>query len=205
MKKFLVILLSLGLLLGLGTAAVASTVDTIQAPTEYFVPTDAQKYDYNYWRYNGDPRWGGGNWGWEHNAIGGGITAAVLNISAFDVDFINTNIYLPDLIGERDQIFANDSGTWVNLGFLDGGNDIWQWTAFTLGANFFDDIANGLEVKIEIDTLNEGWAITLAKSSLEINGGVRPDPNPGAVPEPATMMLFGLGLLGLAGVTRKQK
>jgi len=41
--------------------------------------------------------------------------------------------------------------------------------------------------------------ITITDTSLELV--ITADP----IPEPATMFLFGLGLLGLAGVTRKKK
>jgi len=175
-------------------AAQAATTDTVQYPSGYFVDSDANKYSSPYYRwYNED-------WGWSHNAIGGSITSATLNISAFDVDYD-----APD--GERDGIYAKDNGSWTFLGYLSGGNDIWQFTNFTLGSNFYDDIASGLEVMIDIDSTHnyQNWAVTLAKSSLSVDGGALPSPTPTPVPEPETyaMLLAGLGLLGLA--TRRRR
>jgi hypothetical protein len=187
MKGLKVLLMVLGMMLVFGGVANAA-LDVVESPTGFFVPSDAQKYDSPYYRWNGD------DWGWTHSAILGSIASANLNISAFDVDYSD---------GESDEIFAMDNGTWVSLGLLQGGNDIWQFTDFALGANFFDDINTGLQVKIVIDTDNSGWAVTLAKSSLTTDGSTNPNPNPGAVPEPATMLLLGFGLMGLAGMKRK--
>lgn len=52
-----------------------------------------------------------------------------------------------------------------------------------------------------------GWIVTLAKSSLSVDGGGLPPPIPTAVPEPETyaLMLAGLGLMGAVVRRRKSK
>jgi len=193
MKKVLIVLMVCGMILTFGSFAGAIT-DVIQSPTSYFIPEGTSVTTSPYYRwYNED-------WGWTHNAIGGSITSAILGISAWDVDYSS---------GERDIIYAWENGVsaWVNLGVLAGNTNIWEYTEFTLGAAFFDDIANGLQVKIDIDSTNSArhWAVTLAKSVLATDGSGFPDPDPGtSVPEPATMLLLGLGLIGLAGLRRKE-
>lgn len=197
MKKILIVLMACGMILTFGSFAGAAPVsDVINAPTGYFVPTDAQKWDSGYWR------WYDEDWGWSHNAIAGPITSAELGISAFDVDYAG---------GERDIIYAwensqnGGAGDWVALGELAGGNAIWQFTKFTLSSDFYDDIINGLQVKIDIDSTHtsDTWAVTLAKSVLSVDGGGFPDPDPDPVPEPATMLLLGGGLAGLGVLRRK--
>lgn len=178
----------------LSAAAQAVTVDVKQAPTGFFVPTDLQKYDAPYYRWQND------DWGWTHNAIAGPITSAWLMVSAFDVDHAQ---------GEVDNIYAYDGATKTLLSHLEGANDIWNFTFFALPASFFDDIQAGLQVSMDIDVNLGGWAVTLAKSHLCVNA----DPNnyrtecaanPNPAPEPGSMALLGAGLAGLAALRRRK-
>ena len=190
MNNFKIAAALAALLASLGQAQAAVT-DTVQSPTGFFVPSDALKSSSPYYRGKS------GDWGWTHNAIGGTITTASLNISAYDVDFSQ---------GERDEIFALDGATWVSLGFLAGANNAFAFSNFVLGANFFDDIATGLQVKMDIDTTGAGWFVSLAKSSLSTDGSPLPPPVPG-IPEPETyaLMLAGLGVVGAMARRRQRK
>ncbi len=190
MKKILLLIVAIAVLLS-GSVVFASTVDIIQYPTPQFVDPAYPMGNY---------RWYDEDWGWQHNAISGSIALATLNISAYDVD------WSADTGGEHDLIYAKDNGSWTLLGELSGANDIWAYTTFTLGSNFYDDIANGLEVWIDIDSTHnyDNWAVSLAKSALSIDGGQIPNPNPGSkVPEPSTLLLLGAGLFGVGSLRKK--
>lgn len=195
-------ILALGMIAGLAFSGVhaATTTDTLQygsagtsSPT-YFVDVDSNKSRSPYYRNSSQ------DWGWTHNAISGSITSASLNISAFDVDAGPTSSY------ELDNIYALDSGNWTLLGSLAGNNNAWAFSTFALGANFYDDIATGLQVKLDIDANRSGWLVTIAKSSLSVDGGGLPPPIP-SIPEPETyaMLLAGLGLIGSVARRRKAK
>jgi hypothetical protein len=184
MSKIVTLLAATAALLLTATAANAA-IDTVLAPTGFFVPNDALKFSPPYYRGAGQ------DWGWTHGAIAPGFTSASLNISAFDVDSP----------AENDIIQALDSGTWTTLGSLTGLNNQWVYSnTFSLGANFFDDINTGLNVRILIDQgPSRGWIVTLGKSVLATDGSTLPNPLPG-VPEPASwaMMIAGFGLVGAA-------
>ena len=191
MNKFkMTAMISASLLaLSVGQAQAAAFTDTVEAPTGFFVPDDSLKTSSPYYRGFGE------DWGWTHGAIGGAIATASLNISAYDVDAPR----------EVDNIYALDSGVWTLLGSLAGSNNAWEFTTFALGANFFDDINTGLQVKIEIDALNDNWFVALGKSSLSVDGGGLPTPVPG-IPEPETyaMLLAGLAAMGVVARRRQR-
>ena len=123
-------------------------------------------------------------------------TSATLLISAFDVD---------QRSGEVDNIYAWLNGTKTLLGYLNGADDIWAFTTFNLDKDIWSaDLVAGLKVWIEIDADDDGWAVTLAKSVVTIDGGTPPPPNPGGVPDGgATLMLLGGALVGLGALRRK--
>jgi len=189
--------LCLGAVLLFSSLAMAAVTDvqdfSKQTATTYFVDIDANKYNPPFYRGKG------ADWGWTHAAIGGTITSAALNISAFDVDFGS---------GEIDNIYAFDNGSKTLLGNLSGASDTWAFTNFVLGSNFYDDIASGLQVWMEIDAATPGyWIVTLAKSALTVNGGTLPPPTPGpnaATPEPGTLLLLGVGAAGVMWMRRRK-
>jgi len=196
MKLLLTTLTLAALSFGLNGAASAATqtldISNPGPGSTYWTPDDASKYSAPYYRWNGE------DWQWQFNAVAGSITDASVSISAFDVD--------ADW-GEHDDIYGwnNDTSSWDLLGSLAGASDIWSFTSFDLASSWHDEVNAGLKVKIVIDSLNAGWAVALAKSSLIANGGTLPNPNPGAVPVPAAVWLFSSALAGLGVFGKRRK
>jgi|GEM_PF-282984 len=187
-----------------------------QTATTYFLdpalagsPATAPYYRY----YNGD-------WDWVHGAIAGTFSAATLKISAYDVDR-PSNLLLPNNPDEEHDVISLYDGTssWVNIGELDGNNNIWAFTTFDLTPLLTTyswlsaQITSGLKVAIDIDSTRtfENWAVTLNNSVLSVDGGSQTcSPTPGVpctnVPEPESLALFSIGFAALAlNLIRRRK
>jgi len=195
-QRKLIILMSIVTLFLTANSYSATLTDTIDASSNFsnnfFVPDDDSKYSKPYYR-----RWNQ-DWEWQHNPINVAFTQANLNISAFDVDYSK---------GEIDDIYAwnNQTSDWELLGALAGADDIFSFTDFSLDSSWFDEVSVGLRLKMDIATKGKNWVVTLAKSSLSIDGGALPPPTPSAVPLPAAVWLFGPALVGFMGLRRKSK
>jgi hypothetical protein len=198
-KNLLITAFSLALGLAATSSYSAAMTDTLDASnpgtgTTYWVPSDAQKYDDPYYRGYGE------DWGWTHNAIAGTHSTASLNISAFDVD-------APREV-DTIQAYDTDTASWLTLGSLAGANNIFSFTNFTLDLGTWQNEINlGLMVRmlISVGAGERGWIVTLAKSTLSVDGGVLPPPTPGQVPVPAALWLFAPALMGFLGLRRKSK
>lgn len=191
--------------LTLATTATAATVDTIDASSgqagTFFVPAPDQELYQPYYRWNGK------DWGWRHNSIAAGFTSARLNISAWDVDEAPCGWTKCEV--DEIQAFDAGSSTWVSLGTLSGGNDVFSFTDFDIyaaaGGSLIDDISYGLQVRVLIDVNNGAWAVSLGNSVITTEGTSPPNPNPGVVPLPAGVWLLLTGIGGLGVLRRRGK
>lgn len=196
MKRILVTFWLVVMLCFIGSLSFAAVIDIVEYPDGYFVDSDANTYNSPYYR------WYDEDWEWQHSSIAGTWTSATLSISAFDVDNDGQQG------AEIDTIYGYLNGSWTLIGELAGASDIWSYTTFDLTSEWNAAIASGLKVRIDIDVLHDydTWAVSLAKSVLNLDGGQLPDPEPGPnpVPEPSTALLLGAGFLGLAYMRRKR-
>jgi hypothetical protein len=135
------------------------------------------------------------------------VTSAILELD-FTNDFYDGAIYIPTswirgyLVDQTEYIsYYYSGGGWAELGEVDNGQyDI------GLDVSFINDSEGSLFVELRVSNHDDGntgaWLDHSRLYGEAVTGGEAAAP----VPEPATMILFGTGLVGLAGVClRKMK
>lgn len=118
------------------------------------------------------------------------------NRTIFQIDFtINQDItagkyyfFLKGLRDNNNNAFLHASNADLSGSNQDGADDLFQWLKL--------DATGGILAIQSWDSYGDGWDKS-SDANIQVFGSV--------VPEPATMLLFGLGLLGVAGIGRRKK
>jgi hypothetical protein len=178
MKKFLGLLS--GLLLVLAVAGSASALS-------YSITVDLSGYG-----------WGNDLITWSHEAPADfEVPFDIINSASITISYK----YIDTSIGE--DVWLDDTF----IGTLGTGSispDYWDSVTFDVSAELYP-FANGslLNFALQVNETKDGhWRdYWFGKSTFDLDY----DNGSAPVPEPATMLLFGIGLLGLVGLSRRKK
>ncbi len=140
-------------------------------------------------------------------AAGHYVTEAYLELDFTDMDVAEPNndtVYFSlfciewsrsNIANENVQYYLDDTGNWIELGEIDTNNDV--ISALIVNVDWLND-DGFLDVTVNVTNNCGVGDIGLDSSKLYGTAEVAP------VPEPATMLLIGTGLIGFAGIRRKK-